>query len=165
MTVPTEVGASEVLGHRGFSESQARRAARGAKIRPHEFRPPKGELSISMDRLTLAAADQEFDLLGVADDDGQRRQPPGPVKGWLALPADELCGRERRLRSSPTRRNPYHSEIVLPPSATAREELDRHTQDLAALARNRWLWRHEWRQRVRGDLHEGRRQGPVEPPV
>lgn len=76
MSVPTEIGATEVLGHRGFSKTQAKRAARGTKIRPHDFRPPDGVLSVSMDRLTLASADQEFDLISVADADGKRRQPP-----------------------------------------------------------------------------------------
>ena len=142
MSVPTEIDATEVLGRRVFYERQAERAARGAKIRPHDFRP-RGS-SISMDRLTLAAADQKFDLIRVADADGQRRQPPRPLQGWLALPAGDLCVRGRGLQASPTDDNPYHSEIVLPPAAAAREETDRHTQDLADLARHRWLWRRDW---------------------
>ena len=149
MSVPTEIGATEVLGHRSFSMTQAQRAARGAKIRPHYFRPPDGVLSVSMDRLTLASADQEFDLISVADADGRRRQPPRQLQGWLALPAGNLRGRGRCLRASPTDDNRYHSEIVLPPAAVSRDELDRHTQDLANLARNRWLWRRDWPHGIR----------------
>ena len=129
--IPANVASQEELG-RMISSSKSAARARRSRLPFTEFLPPPGRIDISVDRLSIAPADEAF-----ANADGSADARGRTFYGWAVVTAESACGNKRRVVASPIPdTNPYHADIILPEHVTGdREEQKRHAQELADLSR------------------------------
>ena len=129
MEIPESIAPGERLG-RGVSSSRIARRAR----RPHfqipltVFLPPRGESTISVDRLSVAPHDAAATIA-----DRRDRERARTFYGWAVITAEAATYNGREVVASPIPDvNLYHADIVLPQNvALDREEQKRHAQELA----------------------------------
>ena len=129
--IPANVASQEELG-RMISSSKSAARARRSRLPFTEFLPPPGRIDISVNRLSIAPADEALaNADGLADARGRM------FYGWAVVTAESACGNKRRVVASPIPdTNPYHADIILPEHVTGdREEHKRHAQELADLSR------------------------------
>ena len=133
MDIPESVNPSEELG-RGVSSSRIARRARRPNFQVpfNVFLPPRGERSISVDRLSVAPHDE-----AVAIADSRDAARGRTFYGWAVTTGFAVTDNGRRIVASPIPDvNPYHADIVLPENAAHdREEQKRHAQELADASR------------------------------
>ena len=120
------IGEEEELGRRVSSSKGAKRASEG-RARHTEFLPSRGEIEISVDRLSIASL---TDLSAIAEKHDRIRNRT--FYGWSVVLAREATHEGHRVVKSPTEDNHYHADIVLPQSAAGdRGEQVQHAQVLA----------------------------------
>ena len=138
--IPANVASQEELG-RMISSSKSAARARRSRLPFTEFLPPPGRIDISVDRLSIAPADE-----ALANADGSAAARGRTFYGWAVVTAQSARGNKRRVVASPIPdTNPYHADIILPEHVTGdREEHKRHAQELADLSR--WYDRIDLRQ-------------------
>ncbi|MCY4155679.1 MAG: hypothetical protein OXD38_04175 [Aestuariivita sp.] len=127
-TIPNHIGPNEELGRGVFSSGHAKRARR-ARTPHHVFLEREGEVSISVDRLSVAPPGA---ALVLAEKTATSRK--ASFYGWATVAVSKAEANGRRVVSSPMPEydNPYHADIVLPAVAKDdREEQKRHAQELA----------------------------------
>ena len=131
MKVPENIAPEEELGRGVFSSRNAVRAQR-SKVPHYIFLTKSGETNISVDRLSVAPADE---AIAIADNVAVARN--ATFYGWALVTAEQAGSNGRRVIASPLLHgNPYHADIVLPGlAAEDREEQKRHAQELADASR------------------------------
>lgn len=129
---PDQIAAAEDLGRSLFSN----RHSRGGRVLPPAFLEKPGNPELSVDRLTHAPPDV---VVAIADRAGAMRGRT--FYGWAVIAAGKASeGRTVQASPLPDGSNPYHADIILPPTAiTDLVEQKRHARELADAA--------EWRPR------------------
>ncbi len=121
----------EELGRGVYSSKHARRCRNGrTPVKVFLERP--GETRVSVDRLTIASANEAFSIATARAIDRD-----GDFRGWAVVNMEGATGSGRMVAASPIpNENPYHADIVLSQSETVdREEQTRHAQELADASR------------------------------
>ena len=121
MPVPETIADWEELGRGIYSRSAAKRASRNRT--PYSvFLPPTGEISISVDRLSVASLGE---AIGIARRRSANRE--GEFRGWATVSVDTACKDDRSVVASPIEgENPYHADIVLPAVVVSDRKMQKH---------------------------------------
>ena len=131
MAADGSIASDEQLGRSVASSKSAKRAARSV-FRPSDFMPQKGEVEVSIDRLSIAPPGE---AVAIAELREGKRNPPRTFYGWAVLTFEAATGKGRHVVPSPTADNPYHGDIVLPEAARDNVKiLEEHAQQLADLS-------------------------------
>ena len=134
MSVPKLVALDEDLGRDIFSSKHAKRARR-SRVPYHVFLERCGERKISVDRLSVAPANESE---AIADRTARARGRS--FYGWAVVRADTATSDGRRVLGTPLPDNPYHADIQLPArAADDRDEQKWHAKFLAS--RSHWRGR------------------------
>ena len=129
MSVPPQIGADERLGRRVSSSSVRNRVRRGNA--PVSLFIRKSMPLLSVDRLRDDWLADATDV-AVRYDEGRERT----FYGWATVSRNDAMENGREVEPSPQEGNPYHADIVLPPSVVFdKNEYERHAIELAAQAR------------------------------
>ena len=114
------------LGRGVFSSKDKKRVAK--KRAPYKlFLPKDPPEKISVSRLEHASDDV---MAKIGDHDGKDRGQT--FYGWAKMPAKAARSMERQVRATPTSRNRWHADIVLPDDAKEDERVrEKHAFDLA----------------------------------
>lgn len=93
----------------------------------------KGRHKLSVDRLH---EDHQPHVTQTAIQIQKSRQDgPHRLYGWAVVSQETGSENGRTIELSPTQDNPYHADIVLPPSVlTDKDEMEQHVEELAAKA-------------------------------
>ncbi|MCY4139446.1 MAG: hypothetical protein OXF56_14445 [Rhodobacteraceae bacterium] len=118
---PEPIADGERLGRHEWSETSAKKAYRQLKlgkkanIRANKFEPRTGHNDVSVDRMDLAADEDE--LAKLAEENTTRE---GKLfRGWYTLTAHDVAEAGCRARPTPLSENPYHADIVFPVALNA----------------------------------------------
>ena len=112
-----------------YSEKQAKKAARG-RVRKSLFLAAEGTVEISTDRVF---GDKLSEIAEIATCEGRSRA--GAFQGSATVSAKRASDDDRQVLASPTCKNPYHADIVLPKEVISdRNAQGRHAQSLADAA-------------------------------
>lgn len=122
----------EELGRRINSSSQKRKAA-NTGVPLQVFLEKLGVMRLSVDRLSTAPSTGV--IAEIAERQLRERDEPREFYGWAVVEAGRLRGNGYEVEATRTDSNPYHADILLPPSAADSEDaLRQHATALAGMS-------------------------------
>ena len=131
-----EIDSSENLGRGVFSGRDAKKACRNS-FPVSIFLEKEGVIEISVDRLDLAPHSV---IAEIGDKIAKERDENRKFYGWAVVKAENACDKGRKVLPTPTPKNPYHADIILPEEAKQDREIQK--QHALSLAENsKWLKR------------------------
>ena len=99
---------AEILGRRVFSKRRAKKAMNG-NVPVDLFLPEEDKCRISVDSLHNHAVPS---LNVIAEQDSLQRT--SQFEGWAVVRTEIAASSGRKVQETPTCRNPFHADIVLP---------------------------------------------------
>lgn len=130
MTDSEAIGPDENLWRGVFSSGHAKSARQG-KIKHNIFLEKPGKRAISVNRLDGVSEDKRTRIGEVLAAD----RPNQGFHGWAVAPAARVRESGMEAKATPSRENPRHADIVLPPEAGDRIVQREYAQELARIAR------------------------------
>ena len=108
--IPTIIASDEDIGRRISRRSDQYRVQRSNKSASKIFTPRKGELRLSMDRLTIAPPGK---ISQIAADTISKTTSDRQFHGWAVVNVQDVVANGRCVAASPIPGNPYHADIIL----------------------------------------------------
>ena len=109
--IPTIIASNEDIGRRISRRADEYRVRRSNKSASKIFMPRKGEVRLSMDRLTIAPPGK---ISQIAADTIRKTTSDRQFLGWAVVSVQDVADNGGRVVASPIPDNPYHADIILP---------------------------------------------------
>lgn len=130
--IPTIIASDEDIGRRISRRSDQYRVKRSNKSASKIFMPRKGEVRLSMDRLTIAPPGK---MSQIAADTISKTTSDRQFLGWAVVSVQDVVAYGLRVVASPIPDNPYHADIILlDDTANDIDDQKSHAVELARLA-------------------------------